>query len=92
MATENFIEDINTGSVRATSSGREAYSSQFAKAGINISSVNTKEKLVHATDKSLPFFYRDIIGDVSKVAASNPHLKSEFDELILSMKAVAQKE
>ena len=57
---ECFVEDPATGQIRLTAKGREAYRSQFGRAGIDISGIRTREQFRQACRRSEHVFAHDL--------------------------------
>lgn len=47
-----FVEDVQTGAFRFTRKGLQEYGSRFAKAGISVGQINTRQEFRQACDKS----------------------------------------
>jgi len=57
---ECFIEDPATGQIRFTAKGREAYRSQFGRAGIDLARIRTREQFRAACIRSEYVFAADL--------------------------------
>jgi len=57
---ECFIEDPSTGHIRFTTKGRAEYRSQFARAGIDIRRIRTREAFRAACIRSERVFVEDL--------------------------------
>ena len=55
-----FVEDVRSGRLRLTSTGRSAYGPRFARAGVNISEVRTRAALREACIRSEWVVYEEI--------------------------------
>ncbi len=76
-----FIEDITTGRVRVTPEGRKIYGSQFARAGINIEEIRTREQMNWAHEVSMPYFIDDLIEVLEIIVKLDPTMRGKVDKI-----------
>ncbi len=76
-----FIEDLTTGRVRVTAEGKKIFGSQFARAGINIAEIRTREQMRWANEVSMPYFVDDLIEILEIIVKMDPTMREKVEEI-----------
>ena len=76
-----FIEDLTTGRVRVTAEGKKIFGSQFARAGINIDEIRTREEVRWAHEVSMPYFVDDLVKVLEIIVKMDPTMREKVEEI-----------
>ena len=76
-----FIKDMTTGRVRVTAEGKKIFGSQFARGGINIDEIRTREQMRWAHEISMPYFVDDLIKVLEIIVKMDPTMREKVEEI-----------